>query len=272
MKETFRYPQIQLYNTNFTCHDVKSSKDLENLTALGSGGILAILDSFENFSSKETAKNFTSDLISKMDAVGDNIFFLIATNRVDLIDERLRNNGRFEVEIEIPVPTAEDRKKVLDCHLRKIKSDDPITIEQIERIAAKLHGFVISDVCSLVKRAFQESLARSKNISPEMLIECSKSITPSAMKSVAVNVEKIFWKDIGGSDRIRISLQQLIEWPLKYPQQMAQLGIKAPRGVLLYGPPGCSKTMVAKALATETDLKFLTIKGRDKKWIESTSA
>lgn len=196
-----------------------------------------------------------------MDSVGDNIFFLISTNRVDLIDERLRNNGRFEVEIEIPVPGFDEKVKVLKYLLRDVKSHPPIETQAIEKIAAKFQGFVISDICSLVKKAVQESFYQSKPINAEILIECSRSITPSAMKSVAVNVEKVFWKDIGGSDRIRKSLQQLIEWPLRYPKQMRQLGIKAPRGVLLYGPPGCSKTMVAKALATETDLKFLTIKG-----------
>ena len=78
-----------------------------------------------------------------------------------------------------------------------------------------------------------------------------------------VEVQRVRWVDIGGSERIRRSLRQLIEWPLKYPDKIRQLGISPPRGVLLYGPPGCSKTMIAKALATESDLKFLTIKGAE---------
>jgi AAA family ATPase len=131
---------------------------------------------------------------------------------------------------------------------------------RITEIAERLHGFVASDICSLMKKAFLKSLELDKKLESDDILNCIKLITPSAMKTVSVSVQKVFWKDIGGSDSIRKSLCQLVEWPLKYPQKIKELGIRPPRGVLLYGPPGCSKTMIAKALATESDLKFLTIK------------
>ena len=112
----------------------------------------------------------------------------------------------------------------------------------VNAVSARLHGFVASDICTLVKRTFVKNL--NQKVTEEILTDNIKFVTPSAMKTVSVSVQPVRWADIGGSDRIRKSLRQLIEWPLKYPDKMKSLGIRSPRGVLLYGPPGCSKARV----------------------------
>ena len=220
---------------------------------------LIIIDNFENFCTKDTDKTFLRDFIESIDKALSSHFFICATNRIDLIDERLRTNGRLEVELEVPIPGREERRKVLE-HLSSVL---PLENVNLEDLAARLHGFVPSDIMSLMKKAMAYAYKTSCVIDNNQLNIFSKQIVPSAMKTMAVSVKPVRWDHIGGGERMRRSLVQLVEWPLKYGAEMKKLKITPPRGVLLYGPPGCSKTMIAKALATESTLKFLTIKGAE---------
>lgn len=239
---------------------IKNSDDFgAALARISEGSVVFCLDNFENFCSKETAKNFTRDFIEAIDDAPDGRFFITSTNRMDLVDERLRTNGRLEVEVEVPVPGPDERRKILKYLSSKLPMDEI----NIDKLSSRLHGFVPSDIYSLMKKSYAESISTSVSLSDDLVNRFSKLVVPSAMKTMSVSVQPVKWADIGGGDRLRKSLVQLVEWPLKYAAEMKKLKITPPRGVLLYGPPGCSKTMVAKALATESDLKFLTIKGAE---------
>ena len=95
----------------------------------------------------------------------------------------------------------------------------------------------------------------------ESLLKALKTVRPSAMRELQVNVPNVTWEDIGGLDDLKLKLKQAVEWPIKRPEIFLKMGITPPKGVLMYGPPGCSKTMIAKALANESNLNFLAIKG-----------
>ena len=106
---------------------------------------------------------------------------------------------------------------------------------------------------------FQVSLTSDHN--RESLLKALKTVRPSAMRELQVNVPNVTWEDIGGLDDLKLKLKQAVEWPIKRPEIFLKMGITPPKGVLMYGPPGCSKTMIAKALANESNLNFLAIKG-----------
>ena len=101
----------------------------------------------------------------------------------------------------------------------------------------------------------------SSNHNRESLLKALKTVRPSAMRELQVNVPNVTWEDIGGLDDLKLKLKQAVEWPIKRPEIFLKMGITPPKGVLMYGPPGCSKTMIAKALANESNLNFLAIKG-----------
>ena len=189
----------------------------------------------------------------------ESTFFLGVTNQLQSLPEWLRKEGAFESEIEMPVPSDLDKTQILNFYLDQIELPNAQEISQ--KIAQKLHGFVAGDITTLVKRAYSKcpNLENFDKVLESQICQ----VSPSALKSVQVNVANVRWSDIGGYDSVRKSLHQLVEWPLKYPDQMKKLKLSPPNGVLLYGPPGCSKTMVAKALATESGLNFVSIKGAE---------
>ena len=181
------------------------------------------------------------------------------TNQLQLMPEWLRKEGAFESEIEMSAPTDLDKAHIIEFYLDQIELENDKLIAQ--RIASRLHGFVAGDITTLVKRAYTKcpSLTNFESILESQICH----VKPSALKSVQVNVANVKWSDIGGYESTRKSLKQIVEWPLKYPKEMEKLKLSPPNGVLLYGPPGCSKTMVAKALATESGLNFVSIKGAE---------
>lgn len=190
-------------------------------------------------------------------------FVLATTSNPDLLNPGLRRYGRLDLEIEIPVPTSSGRKEILDCLLSKVTSHTVLQSE-IEEIAQITHGFVGADLSNLIYKASLNALKRCNNMS----CICSKDIMaaltivkPSAMREVMIECPNVRWSDIGGQSDLKHKLKQAIEWPLKYNEKFEKFGIKAPRGILMYGPPGCCKTMIAKALATESRLNFISIKG-----------
>ncbi|MFH1235181.1 MAG: CDC48 family AAA ATPase [Candidatus Diapherotrites archaeon] len=148
----------------------------------------------------------------------------------------------------------------------------------MEELASQLHGFVGADLEALCKESAMKALRRyikiinpddeipqevleSLEINQKDFAEGLKEVQPSALREVSVQVPKVKWKDIGGLDDQKDELMQAVEWPLKYPDSFTEMGIKPPKGILLYGPPGCGKTMIAKAVATESEANFISIKG-----------
>ncbi|KFP08096.1 Spermatogenesis-associated protein 5, partial [Calypte anna] len=227
----------------------------------------------------EVEKRVVASLLTLMDGIGSEesegqVLVLGATNRAHALDAALRRPGRFDKEIEIGIPDARGRLDILQRLLRKVPHS--LTAAQLVRLADSAHGYVGADLAALCKEAglyaLRRALGKSPNLSDKEVagsvmiafndfLQGMNDVRPSAMREVAVDVPKVSWSDIGGLEDIKLKLKQAVEWPLRHPDSFIRMGIQPPKGVLLYGPPGCSKTMIAKALAHESGLNFLAVKG-----------
>ncbi|XP_031627030.1 ATPase family protein 2 homolog [Contarinia nasturtii] len=191
------------------------------------------------------------------------LFLVTTTANLDNVNLAVRRYGRLDVEIEIPVPDPIVREQILLKQLEFVQHT--LNESDVKNIANNSHGFIASDLSNLVAKAAMH--ASRKNPIAEPLIELNDiqsaycQVVPSAMKEVVIKCPNVKWSDIGGQDELKLQLKQAIEWPLLHPEIFTRLGIQPPRGVLMFGPPGCSKTMIAKALATESNVNFLSIKG-----------
>ncbi|XP_018327434.1 spermatogenesis-associated protein 5 [Agrilus planipennis] len=204
------------------------------------------------------------DLWNTQDA---QIFVIATTNKLDSIDASLRRSGRLDKEIEIPIPGPTERFEIL----KKILIDTAnISDKELTSITSSAHGFVGSDLKSLCSTAALHAV-RMQN--PAITLENLKygltKTIPSAMREIQIEVPNVKWADIGGQETLKLILKQSVEWPIKHPEIFARMGVTPPKGVLMFGPPGCSKTMIAKALATESSLNFISIKGPElfSKWV-----
>ncbi|MBI4210671.1 MAG: AAA family ATPase [Candidatus Diapherotrites archaeon] len=233
----------------------------------------------------EVERRVVAQILSAMDGMESRgqVIVIGATNRVNSIDEALRRPGRFDREIEIGVPSKKGRMEILTIHTRGMPLSKNIGLDYFAGIT---HGFVGADLESLAKEAAMKALRRYLNpddpkapkinleeetIPPEVLeslevkrddfLEALKDVQPSALREVSIEVPNVKWQDIGGLEELKSELRQAVEWPLKHPESFQKMGIKPPRGILLYGPPGCGKTAVAKAIATESEANFISIKG-----------
>jgi SpoVK/Ycf46/Vps4 family AAA+-type ATPase len=196
------------------------------------------------------------------------IAVVASATRPAMVDARLRSAGRLDVEVELGVPAAGRRLDILSavCDQHGFS----VNREVLRHVADGCHGFVAADLRRLVNEAVAEaSCGEVRQLQQSDFQLASVKVKPSAMKEVQVEVPKVTWADIGGLDELKLALKQAVSWPLKRPEAFARLGIRPPRGVLMYGPPGCSKTMVAKALANESGLNFLSVKGPElfSKWV-----
>ncbi|XP_026522821.1 spermatogenesis-associated protein 5 isoform X2 [Notechis scutatus] len=227
----------------------------------------------------EVEKRIVASLLTLMDGIGseDNegqLLVLGATNRPHALDSALRRPGRFDKEIEIGVPNSQDRLDIL----KKVLSKTPhsLSASDLTQLADSAHGYVGADLAALCKEAGMHALRRILRKKEDLLdddvsvsviinhsdfLQAMNDVRPSAMREVTIDVPKISWSDIGGLEDVKLKLKQAVEWPLKHPESFIRMGIQPPKGVLLYGPPGCSKTMIAKALAHESGLNFLAVKG-----------
>lgn len=223
---------------------------------------------------EESAKRIQSAFLNILDSVhvrpdGKRIFLIATTSNIENINSTVRRYGRMDVEIEIPVPDPPAREEILVKQLKRLKYN--LSSEDIRTIASNCHGYVGADLSSLVSKAAMHALSKTttssgaSSITP--VVELSDiqyafaHVVPSAMKEVLIKCPNVKWSDIGGQEELKLQLKQAIEWPLTHPETFARLGINPPRGILMFGPPGCSKTMIAKALATESNVNFLSIKG-----------
>ncbi|MBN2250490.1 MAG: CDC48 family AAA ATPase [Candidatus Altiarchaeota archaeon] len=214
-------------------------------------------------------------LMDGMEARGD-VVVIAATNREDAIDPALRRPGRFDREIEIGVPDKEGREEILQIHTRGMPLDKDVSLKEI---ANSTHGFVGADLDSLSREAAMKALKKilpkidleKEEIPAQILddlkvkkadfVEAMKDVSPSALREVLVEVPDIKWADIGGLSEVKMRLQEAVEWPLKNPEAFKRMGIRPTKALLLHGPPGCGKTLLAKAAAKESEANFIAVKG-----------
>jgi transitional endoplasmic reticulum ATPase len=234
----------------------------------------------------EVERRVVSQLLSLMDGLEGRgkVIVIAATNRQNAIDPALRRPGRFDREIEIKVPDKNGRLEILQIHTRNMPLE--ADVDQ-KRIAAVTHGFVGADLEYLCKEAAMKCLRRvlpelnleEEKLAPETLDklivtqndfeQAIKDVMPSAMREVFLESPDVKWEDIGGLEGVKRELQEAVEWPLKYPDLYAAIGHTVPKGILLHGPSGTGKTLLAKAVATESEANFISVKGPEllSKWI-----
>lgn len=226
----------------------------------------------------EVERRVVAQLLASMDGLEarEKVVVLGATNRPNSIDPALRRPGRFDREIVIGVPDRNGRLQILQIHTRGM----PINPEvNLERLADVTHGFVGADLAALCKEAAMRTLRRvlpdidvnSERIPQEALAklrvkmsdfeEALREVEPSAMREVTTEVPNVRWADIGGLEKVKQELAETIEWPLKYPEIFRRASLRPSKGILLCGSPGTGKTLLAKAVATESGVNFISIKG-----------
>ncbi len=238
----------------------------------------------------EVEKRVVAQLLGLMDGLKSRgkVIVIAATNMPNSIDPALRRPGRFDREIEIGVPDKEGRLEILKIHSRNMPLAKNVNLTEIARVT---HGFVGADLSALTKEAAMivlrrilpdlklEGLEADQPIPQEILeklqvtqkdfIEALKVVRPSAMREVLVETPDVAWEDIGGLEDVKNKLKEAVEWPLKKPEVFKRMGIRPPKGILLYGPPGTGKTMLAKAVARESEANFILINGPSllSKWV-----
>ncbi|WP_406532255.1 CDC48 family AAA ATPase [Methanobrevibacter sp.] len=233
----------------------------------------------------ETERRTVAQLLTLMDGLKSRgqVVVIGATNRPDSLDPALRRPGRFDREIEIGVPDSEERKEVLEIHTRNMPLADDV---DLDKIANTTHGFVGADLESLCKEAAMRVVRRilpeiqndeeiPKEVMEKIVVtgedfkNAQKEIQPSALREVLVQIPDIKWDDVGGLEDVKQELKEAVEWPLKHPETFQRLGIRPPKGTLLYGIPGTGKTLLAKAVASESEANFISVKGPEllSKWV-----
>lgn len=244
---------------------------------MGNGARHGYHSNSNNNNHKNSGNNVNSNHYNKVVVIG-------ATNRLGSIDPALRRAGRFGTEIEIGIPDASKRLEILELCLKGLPHN--LSKESIRELSAtKMHGFVGADIAALVGHCVSLAIERGlgnnstnvdnndddnddeedddKNMQiTEVDIDCAlRTIRPSAMREILLETPRVFWTDIGGQEDVKQRLRETVDWPLTHGDTFQRLGVQQPKGILLYGPPGCSKTLTAKALATEARLNFLAVKG-----------
>ncbi len=224
----------------------------------------------------EVERRMVSQLLALLDGMGSRgqVIVIGATNRPNAIDPALRRPGRFDREIEIGVPDRNARKEILQIHTRNM----PLKDVNLEELADLTHGYTGADLTALAREAAMCSLRKvlptiidKKSIPNELLmnlhvnrddfITAYRNIQPSALREVFVERPNIHWDDVGGLSFVKTQLKEAVEMPIKNPEAFEKMGIRPVKGILLVGAPGTGKTMLAKAVATERESNFISIKG-----------
>jgi transitional endoplasmic reticulum ATPase len=235
----------------------------------------------------EVERRVVAQLLGLMDGLKSRgkVIVIAATNIPNAIDPALRRPGRFDREISINVPDKKGRLNILKIHTRNMPLAKDVNLDDLAEIT---YGFVGADLAALAKESAMVVLRRvlpelklkddeslPKEVVEKLVItqndfkEALKVVRPSAMREVLIEKPNIKWDDIGGLDNVKQSLKEAVEWPLKNPKDFKRMGVRPPRGILMYGAPGTGKTLLAKAVATESKANFILVKGPEllSKWV-----
>ena len=234
----------------------------------------------------DVEKRVVAQLLALMDGLTDrgNVIVLGATNRPDSVDPALRRPGRFDREFEITVPNEDERYEILQIHTRGMPISKDIDLKDL---SSELHGYTGADIKSLCREAAMKSIRRylpeidleTEKISSEVLqsmqiklidfYDAMHEVVPTAMREFYVERPKIWWHDVGGLDEIKKALTDNLITAIKEPNKFTKMGVKPPKGALIYGPPGCGKTLLARAVATETGANMILVRGPEiiSKWM-----
>ncbi|KAI0686843.1 AAA family ATPase [Cytidiella melzeri] len=226
----------------------------------------------------EVEKRVVAQLLTIMDGMDnevrdgeDRVVVVATTNRPNAIDPALRRPGRFDREIEIGIPDAAARASILKVLLSK--APHTLSEEDMRIVSSRAHGYVGADLSAVVREAGTLAIKRwaaagqpdAPSAQPQLsmhdLTSALTSVRPSTMRSVFLDTAPVRYEDIGGQAETIQRLRESVEWPLLHPEAFERLGVRAPKGVLLYGPPGCSKTLLVRACATESGVNFVAVKG-----------
>ena len=234
----------------------------------------------------DVEKRVVAQLLALMDGLTDrgNVIVLGATNRPDSVDPALRRPGRFDREFEITVPNEDERLEILQIHTRGMPTSKDIDLKEL---SLELHGYTGADIKSLCREAAMKSIRRylpeidleTEKISSEILqsmqiklidfYDAMHEVVPTAMREFYVERPKVWWQDVGGLDEVKKGLTENLITAIKEPSKFTKMGIKPPKGALLYGPPGCGKTLLGRAVATETGANMILVRGPEilSKWM-----
>ena len=234
----------------------------------------------------DVEKRVVAQLLALMDGLTDrgNVIVLGATNRPDSVDPALRRPGRFDREMEISVPNADGRLEVMEIHTRGM----PIAKDvNLKILSSELNGYTGADMKSLCREAAMRSIRRylpeidleTEKIPTKVLqsmevkltdfYDAMREVVPTAMREFYVERSKVYWDDVGGLDYAKKILEENLIIAMINPEKFSKMGIKPPKGALLYGPPGCGKTLLARALATESSGNMILVRGSEilSKWV-----
>lgn len=226
----------------------------------------------------EVERRVVSQLLTLMDGMKarSNVVVMAATNRPNSIDPALRRFGRFDREIDIGIPDPAGRLEILSIHTKNMKLGKDVDLEQI---AAETHGYVGSDLASLCSEAALQQIREKmgmfdledETIDAQVLDTLAVTMenfryamgisNPSALRETVVEVPTVKWSDIGGLEKVKKELQETVQYPVEHPEKFIKFGMNPSKGVLFYGPPGCGKTLLAKAIANECQANFISVKG-----------
>jgi transitional endoplasmic reticulum ATPase len=226
----------------------------------------------------EVERRIVSQLLTLMDGVNSRkqVIVIGATNRPNSIDGALRRFGRFDRELDIGVPDETGRMEILRIHTKNMKLSEDV---DLVKVAKDTHGFVGADLAQLCTEAglqcirekmdiidieddkIDAEILNSMSVSNDHFVHALGQTNPSSLRETVVEVPNVSWEDIGGLEEVKTTLQEMILYPLEYPDKFLKFSMNPSRGILFYGPPGCGKTLLAKAIATECSSNFISIKG-----------
>jgi transitional endoplasmic reticulum ATPase len=234
----------------------------------------------------EVERRVVAQLLALMDGLTGrgNLIVIGATNRPEALDPALRRPGRFDREIEIGVPDQTGRFEILQIHTRGMPLSKDVDLKKLSKMS---YGYTGADLSALGRETAMKALRRylpeinleDERVPPKVLEKMEvrmedfqnayREITPTAMREVYIEVPTVRWTNVGGLEDVKEEIREAVEWPLKNPGVFKRMGIRAPKGIMLYGPPGCGKTLLARAVATESEANFITIKGPEvfSKWV-----